>query len=112
MRDDDADWGNLGLPPDMAERAHDRPKRAGARIKLKRGFVIVPAVWASTLKEAPSAATWEVALELLLRWRTNPSARRRVRLSNKLQCSRWAKYRALAWLEERGLVLVDREPPL
>jgi hypothetical protein len=107
--DDDADWSALGLPGEMQGQSREPPKSIKARVKLKPGFVIVPAAWVEVLREAPSVATIEVAHELLLRWRIC-SHNGRIGLGNrKLRCDRWQKYRALKWLESRNLILVDRE---
>jgi hypothetical protein len=89
------------------ERAEDRPAPA----KRARDFVQVPRRWARALEGAPSQ-TWQLAMLLLhLRWKEHG---RPIRLSNKafwaMPIPRRSKWRALADLEKRGLVLVERRP--
>jgi hypothetical protein len=78
--------------------------------KWQHRFVSVPWIWANQLKTCDRAATFKLALLLLYEhWHSNGSW---VRLTNALAATMGirpeAKRRALADLEGRGLVSVER----
>ena len=77
------------------------------KIRRKRKkFVMVPGQWLERL-EGATGKTYQLALHLLwLDWRYNGAE---IRLSNKsIRIERRAKYRALADLEKRGLISIQR----
>jgi hypothetical protein len=112
-----ADLKQHRLPPEMVA---DLLKRAevGAstfkphKIKTKRQkFIQVPWTWFECLQDAPGR-TIVVALTLLwLHWRHNGEP---IKLGNGatgiVGVNRYSKYRALAHLERRGLITVERRP--
>jgi hypothetical protein len=81
------------------------------RVKPTKGqFVMVPGWWVGRLKTPRNLATYPLALQLLhLAWKSGSPS---IDLSNERlvgsAVSRWAKWRALAELEELGLVTVER----
>jgi hypothetical protein len=89
-------------------------RRAVVPNKIQRRrhhFILVPIRWFEKLAGA-TGQTYRVALFLLyLDWRTRGEP---IRLSNSLMqidgVSRQSKWRALAALERRGLIVIERRP--
>jgi hypothetical protein len=107
MSDDPLDLANLRLPPETPVIAV-----VPRKIKKRRQhYVQVPWSWMERLTGA-TGQTWHLALQLLyLHWKGNGEP---VKLSNGMLrfdgISRQSKWRALAFLEGRGLIAVERRP--
>lgn len=88
--------------------------RAVAPRKIERRhehFVMVPWTWVEALSGA-TGQTWHLAMHLLyLRWKGKGAP---IKLANGMlkidRISRASKWRALAELERRGLITVERRP--
>jgi hypothetical protein len=83
------------------------PKKIRQR---RRQFVQIPWTWIERLAQSRSANTYRVALTLLfLHWKAGGDP---IKLANGMLAidgvSRFAKYRALAELEQSGLITVTR----
>jgi hypothetical protein len=99
--------GRLRLPDGMVVKAKVEPRKVRER---RKQFVQVPWQWAERLKHANHV--WYIALYLLHQdWKGKGAP---VKLPNGLLefdgISRYAKYRALDQLEQRGLITVERRP--
>ena len=97
----------LRLPDEMIAEARVEPRKVRER---RKQFVQVPWTWAERLKHTNH--TWYIAVHLLyLDWKQKGDP---IKLPNgwlEFQgISRFAKYRALAQLEELGLIAVERHP--
>jgi hypothetical protein len=97
----------LRLPDGMVVGARVEP---GKMRKRRKQFVQVPWTWGERLKHANH--TWYIAMYLLyLDWKQEGGP---IKLPNGWLefegISRFAKYRALAQLEELGLITVERRP--
>ena len=80
-----------------------------ARHKRLPGFAILPEAWVRILPQAKSWAVYEVAIRLLIVWERREH--KPVKLGNiKLNCSRAQKARALQWLADHNLILMERRP--
>ena len=80
--------------------------------KRRQNFVMVPWTWVELLKGVKSAQTYRVALVLLYAsWKSRGAP---VKLPNGMLeidgVRRQSKWRALAELERRGLITVERRP--
>jgi CRP-like cAMP-binding protein len=96
----------LILTPGAAAKAEQIAKRR------QNQFVRFPLSWADKLRTARRTATYRVAMHLLFQcWKSNTRA---VSLSNMALAaagvSRREKWRALAELEQLGLIRVGRHP--
>jgi hypothetical protein len=85
------------------------PKKIRQR---RQQFVQLPWTWIERLAQSRSANTYRVALTLLyLHWKANGEP---IKLANGMLAidgvSRFAKYRALAELEQFKLIKVERRP--
>ena len=104
--DDLFDLEKLRLPSDQVVVVRTPRKIA----KRRQHFVQVPFGWIERLAGA-SGQTWHLAMHLLyLRWKVG--ADKRVKLANGMLqidgISRATKWRALAELEARGLIRIER----
>jgi hypothetical protein len=110
LRADNFDLERLRIDPNDGELM--RLAKVPAKIQKRREqFIMVPWGWLEGLARAP-ASTFHVALYLLhLHWKDHGNP---VKVPNAtlrtLGVSRQSKWRALADLEERGLVSVERRP--
>jgi hypothetical protein len=107
-KSDPLDVDNLRFQPGDEQWAVV-PKKIRRR---RQQFVLVPWTWIERLAQSHSANTYRVALTLLFRhWKANGDP---IKLGNGMLAidgvSRFAKYRALAELEQFGLIVVDRHP--
>jgi hypothetical protein len=105
-KSDPLDVDNLRFQPSDAQWAIVPKKIRQRRLQ----FVKVPWTWIERLAPSQSANTYRVALTLLFRhWKGNGDP---IKLGNGMLAidgvSRFAKYRALAELEQFGLITVDR----
>jgi hypothetical protein len=109
MTDDKSDplnVDNLRIAPGD-ERWAVVPKKIRQR---RQQFVKMPWTWLERLAQSRSANTYRVAVTLLyLHWKANGEP---IKLANGMLAidgvSRFAKYRALAELEQSGLITVTR----
>jgi hypothetical protein len=104
-----ADLKQHRLTPEMLAKLAVVPRKIQKR---RQQFVMVPWGWIERLAKTASANTYRVALHLLHQhWKNNS---RPFLLPNGLLVmegvTRFAKWRALAELEELGLVLVEKRP--
>ncbi len=94
--------------PGPQPASQSEPPRSAAR---HEAFVRLPVAWIDRLHGA-RGATWDVATHLLLR--SFKEHRQTIRLANvalaSIGITPKQKWRALAELEERGLVDIDRHP--
>jgi hypothetical protein len=105
MTEDDLDLDKFRLPPGVTVR-RVTPSKLQKRLQQ---FIMVPFFWLERLKGAPGQ-TYRLALILLyLNWKVKGDP---VKLANGMLeidgVSRQSKWRALADLEERGLIAVER----
>jgi hypothetical protein len=105
-KSDPLDLNNLRYQPGDARWAAV-PKKIRQR---RQQFVQVPWTWIERLAQSQSANTYRVAVTLLfLHWKTKGEP---IKLPNGMLAidgvSRFAKYRALAELEQFGLITVTR----
>jgi hypothetical protein len=106
--DDSLDLEKLRLPERVVEKG-----LATAKARRRRAqFIKVPNSWVEALRDARWISTYRVALYLLHRqWKDGGGP---IPLSNValtwVGVSRWEKWRALAELEQAGLVKVERRP--
>jgi hypothetical protein len=106
--DDPFDLANLRLPPDRVQTVTRAPRKIAKR---REHFVRLPFSWIERLTGA-SGQTWHLAVQLLyLRWRKG--AKKPIKLANRMLqidgISRATKWRALAELEHRGLITIERQ---
>jgi hypothetical protein len=101
------------LLPSGALTPEQRVESSAPRVRKrkKQQFVMVPLAWLDRLDGA-TGQTYRVALLLLYEgWKANTDT---VKLGNRMPgfngVSRYSKWRALAELERRGLVRVERRP--
>ena len=104
--DDPFDLAKLRLPPEQVQATTKTPRRIEKR---RQQFTMLPGSWYDKLSGA-TGTTCRVAWYLLhLHWKGKGAP---IKLANgMLKCdgvTRWAKARALADLEKRGLIVVDR----
>jgi hypothetical protein len=106
---DDFDLKNLRLPP---ETLRERPATVPRKIQKRRQhFVKGPWGWVERLNGA-TGQTYRLALLLLyLHWKSKSKP---IKLPNGMLkidgVSRASKWRALAELERRGLIAIERRP--
>jgi hypothetical protein len=105
-KSDPLDLDNLRYQPGDAQWAAV-PKKIRQR---RQQFVQVPWTWLERLAQSKSANTYRVAITLLfLHWKANGDP---VKLANGMLgmdgVSRFAKHRALAELEQFGLITINR----
>lgn len=109
MNDDPYDLKNLALRPELVPQ---RPAGVPRKIQKRREhFVLVPITWIERLDGA-AGRTWQVALFLLYQdWKHNGDP---IKLPNGMLrydgVGRHAKWRALAELERRRLISIERRP--
>jgi hypothetical protein len=104
----DFDLKKLQLPPEQEVKPSWTPKRI---TKRRQHFIMVPFDWLERLNGA-SGQVHTLALHLLyLRWKGKGAP---VKLPNGMLkidgINRRAKWRALAELEHRGLISIERRP--
>jgi len=109
--DDPFNLDNLRIPPGLMAKAKQPAAATPITRKQRESFIKVPMVWWEKLAGA-SGPTWRVAVYLLhLHWRQHGKP---FKLPNKtLKASgvnRYAKRRALLYLERLGLIGVDWRP--
>ncbi len=112
MAEDDDPYADLkqhALTPDMVGKLAVVPRKTQKR---RQGFVKVPGLWVERLVEARYVATYRVALHVLHRhWK---SSGKPFTLSNGAIAmegvTRFRKWRALAELEQLGLISIERRP--
>lgn len=112
-RERDAFDGQLSLPPEMLPTYATPFTPAAPKIRRRREqFVQVPWWWIEELRQPPAAfaTTWFVANYILHRFWKN--RRQPFKLPNGALrydgINRFAKWRALADLERRGLITIER----
>ena len=109
MGADPFDLNNLRFDPEaLPERHAVTPRKIERR---RQHFVMVPWAWVEALSGA-TGQTWHLAMHLLyLHWKGNGAP---IKLANGMLkidgISRASKWRALAELERRGLITVQRRP--
>jgi hypothetical protein len=102
---------SLALDPEKyITRTFTPPPARPARPVRGPKFFMMPTVWAERLNAAKSAATFKVALHLLLKeFETHQQTTRLANVAlTAIEVSRRQKWRALAELEKLGLIRVDR----
>jgi hypothetical protein len=104
--DDPFDLANLRLLPEQVQTVTRTPRKISQR---RAHFVRLPFGWIERLAGA-SGQTWNLAMHLLyLHWR---GAGKPIKLANGMLqidgISRATKWRALAELEHRGLITIER----
>jgi hypothetical protein len=109
MNNDPFDLNNLKLNQEAwPERRAVTPRKIARR---REHFVMVPWTWVEELSGA-TGQTWHLTMHLLyLHWKGKGAP---IKLANGMLkidgISRASKWRALAELERRGLITVERRP--
>jgi hypothetical protein len=101
------DPASLALSPEIVEKRLESRKA----LTRRQQFIKVPGWWAKKLMKA-SGPAWAIAVSLLrLCWERRE---RTIKLANgwlkEDGINRYAKYRALTYLESAGLIAVERRP--
>jgi hypothetical protein len=99
---------NLGrLQERLVEGTITWKKRLERDQRRRHKFIMVPLSWADRL-EGATGQTYQVALVLLFEgWKAKNAP---IKVGNDKAGSRQSKWRALAELEQRGLIRVERRP--
>jgi len=100
------DLDSLPVGP-AGPRVQRKPSRAK---KWRRQYVQFPWAWIERLQTAKRVSTYRLAFLLVYEhWRTGGRPIELSNIASKLEgLSRWSKWRALADLQELGLVRVER----
>jgi hypothetical protein len=94
--------GAVPVEGTIAWKLREQPEQ-----RRRKKFIMVPLWWADRL-EGATGQTYQVALALLFEgWKAKGTP---IKVGNDKAGSRQSKWRALAELERRGLVRVERRP--
>jgi hypothetical protein len=103
--------GQLSLPPEFLP-TYTKPYEAPSVSRRRQQFGLFPMWWAERLIGA-GGRTWHLAIYILHRYWKNkykPFKLPNMALGEATNMDRFAKSRSLAYLERRGLVVVERRP--